>query len=276
MARIRSVHPKLCENEEMVDLPAELERTFVRLWTHCDDEGRAKDNPRLIKAAIYPLHDDMTAEVVDGHLRELSRRGHVVRYEVDGVRYLAVPSWSKWQHPQKPRSSDYPPPPDTPTPPVRDTYATPTEPVADESGPVVGVVVVEGKGGERSLDWSRTTDRLLTASATANYRDEAAAIVEGFAVEHGPEVVDAFLEQLLADNRRFPRPSDLRKTLAQRFPSQPKAQPHPLDDTARAARAMAEEGNRQTDELRGIEPDRDLNVSSVRAAREALHQAKSA
>lgn len=132
MARIRSVHPSICSSEDMVDVPAEVERTFVRLWTHCDDYGRAKDNPRLIKAALYPLLDDMTAAVVDEHLDELAKRELIVRYEVDGVRYLSIPSWSKWQHPQKKRDSDIPEPPDTSPVEVRERY-----------GPVVEVVVGE-------------------------------------------------------------------------------------------------------------------------------------
>lgn len=138
MARIRSVHPKLCESDDMVDVPAEVERSFVRLWTHCDDDGRAKDNPRLIKAAIYPLLDDMTPEVVDEHLEELAKRELIVRYEVDGVRYLAIPSWGRWQRPQKKRDSEFPAPP-----------SSDTEPLPPESRTATGEVspvVVEGTG----------------------------------------------------------------------------------------------------------------------------------
>jgi hypothetical protein len=130
----------------MVDVPAEVERTFVRLWTHCDDEGRAKDNPRLIKAALFPLLDDMTAEVVDEHLEELAKRDLIVRYEVDGVRYLSIPSWSRWQHPQKKRPSDLPEPPDPSEIPLRDSSRTAPVVIADESGPVVGGGVVDGEG----------------------------------------------------------------------------------------------------------------------------------
>ena len=55
MARIRSVHPDICTSETMAGLDAELERTFVRLWTHCDDFGKCFDNVRLIKAAYLPV-----------------------------------------------------------------------------------------------------------------------------------------------------------------------------------------------------------------------------
>lgn len=146
MARIRSVHPGICSSEDMVDMPAEVERTYVRLWTHCDDDGRAKDNPRLIKAALFPLLDDMTAEVIDEHLDELAKRDLIVRYEVEGVRYLSIPSWERWQKPQKKRPSLLPAPSETPTGDVREQSRTDTGTVEDESGPVVGGGEGEGVG----------------------------------------------------------------------------------------------------------------------------------
>lgn len=108
MARIRSVHPDICLSQVMADLPAELERTFVRLWTHCDDEGRCVDNPKLIKAALYPLHDAMTAARVDKDLAALDTAGLILRYSVNGTRVLAVCSWSEYQHPQRATKSKLP------------------------------------------------------------------------------------------------------------------------------------------------------------------------
>lgn len=108
MPRIRSVHPDICVSETMANLPANLERTFVRLWTHCDDEGRCEDRPRIIKAAIYPLHDDMTWEAVSDDLDGLVEAGLVVRYSVEGRGYVQICGWDEYQHPQRPRPSEYP------------------------------------------------------------------------------------------------------------------------------------------------------------------------
>lgn len=119
MARIRSVHPNICVSETMATLPAELERTFVRLWTHCDDYGRALDNARLIKAALYPLNDEMTPERVDKDLDQLVRVGFIRRYEVDGRRYLVVVNWDTYQKPQKKVDSKLPEPPEHVEPPTR-------------------------------------------------------------------------------------------------------------------------------------------------------------
>lgn len=110
MARIRSVHPDICVSATMASLPAELERTFVRLWTHCDDHGRCQDNPRLIRAALYPLLDDMTTERVNVELEALSNAGLLWRYKVDGCGYLQVRSWNEFQHPNRPKKSKWPAP----------------------------------------------------------------------------------------------------------------------------------------------------------------------
>jgi hypothetical protein len=120
MGRIRSVHPDICVSEPMAGLPAELERTFIRLWTHCDDDGRCADSSKLIKAAIYPLHDEITFERLDYELDLLAEAGLIWRYEVRAKRYIEVCSWGEYQHPQRPRKSKIPACPRA----VRDTYAT--------------------------------------------------------------------------------------------------------------------------------------------------------
>lgn len=113
MPRIRSVHPHICVSDTMASLSAELERTFTRLWTHCDDAGRCEDRPKIIKAAIYPLHDEITPETLDKELAALTDANLLIRYEVDGRKYIAVTSWDEYQHPQRAKPSVYPPPPGT-------------------------------------------------------------------------------------------------------------------------------------------------------------------
>ncbi len=114
MGRIRSVHPDICESTSLAAISASAERTFVRLWTVCDDEGRAKADPRLLKAKLYPLHDDVEPCHVEADLDELEKADSIQRYTVDGTLYLAVrpESWHKFQHPNKPTPSKLPPPPE--------------------------------------------------------------------------------------------------------------------------------------------------------------------
>lgn len=152
MARIRSVKPELCTSETMAAVSAVAERTFVRLWTHCDDEGRCKDNPKLLKAALFPLHDDVTAADLDDHLWELAEHGLIVRYEVAGALFLHVPSWREHQKPQKRQESKLPTPESSDDLPVQVRSRSTTRPVPESYGPVVegrgrGVVVGEVEVG---------------------------------------------------------------------------------------------------------------------------------
>lgn len=108
MPRIRSVHPDICEDDVLAAVSAYAERTFVRLWTALDDEGRAKDNPRLLAAQLYPLHDRVD---VDRDLAELAEAGLIQRYEVDGRRYLCAKpeAWARYQKPRRKVASKLPP-----------------------------------------------------------------------------------------------------------------------------------------------------------------------
>lgn len=188
--RIRSVHPDITEDETLAQVSASAERTFVRLWTYLDDDGRCRDNPRLIKAAIYPLHDNMTAHEVDADLWELLEHGMVLRYEVDGKTFLAAKTdaWSSYQKPQRKTASKLPAPPEDYEPPerpkrpaaepthedhsatrqrdVRDTSATPPRVLPDVSHPE-GRGVGEGEGGERERPTTRGALALVPATGAA-------------------------------------------------------------------------------------------------------------
>lgn len=112
MPRIRSVHPELCIDETLATVSATAERTFVRLWPHLDDEGRTRANTRLLKAACYPLHDDVTTADVEADLEELASAGLVEIYTVAGEKYLSAKpeSWRRWQKPRHFYPSKLPPP----------------------------------------------------------------------------------------------------------------------------------------------------------------------
>lgn len=112
MARIRSIHYDALKSEKLASVSAEAERCYWRLSTHCDDDGRAEDDPRLFAAYLFPLNDDITGPRVDGWLAELHDTGLIVRYEADGKRLLAVTKWSEYQKPNRPTKSKLPPPPD--------------------------------------------------------------------------------------------------------------------------------------------------------------------
>lgn len=110
MARIRSIKPSFFRSEDVSVLPLRARLTWIGLWTHCDDAGRTKDNSRLIKGDIWPL-DEVSLRDIEEDLETLAAHGRIVRYEVDGRRYLEITNWRDHQAIQKPTPSKLPPPP---------------------------------------------------------------------------------------------------------------------------------------------------------------------
>ena len=111
MARIRTIKPEFFTSLTIADLPLSARLTFIGLWTHVDDDGRCVDEPRLVRAAVWPL-DDLRAADVEADLRLLHDASLIVRYEAGGRRYLAVRSWREHQRIDKPRPSKLPAPED--------------------------------------------------------------------------------------------------------------------------------------------------------------------
>lgn len=97
MSRARNIKPGLFKNEELSECSALARLLFIGLWCEADREGRLEDRPKRIKATLLP-YDECD---VDRMLWELSARGFIVRYEVAGVRYIAIPAFTKHQNPHK-------------------------------------------------------------------------------------------------------------------------------------------------------------------------------
>ncbi|MGH3499823.1 MAG: hypothetical protein ACRDQA_02800, partial [Nocardioidaceae bacterium] len=111
MGRIRTIKPEFFESESVTELPIRARLTWIGLWTHCDDHGRAKANAKLIKAAVWPL-DKISLNEVEKDLDDLEALCLIVRYEVSGKNYLAVTNWDEHQAAAYRRGeAKYPPPP---------------------------------------------------------------------------------------------------------------------------------------------------------------------
>lgn len=108
MAKIRMIKTEVRTSEKVASWPLEVRYFWILLWGYVDDYGKGKDNPLLIKADCFPLDEDITSETINRWLCVLADAGVVVRYEVDGTRYLAVKNWSEHQKPQHPGKDIYP------------------------------------------------------------------------------------------------------------------------------------------------------------------------
>lgn len=105
MARKRLISPEFFTSESLALLPLEVERTFAGLWTYCDDEGRGKDQPALVRAALWALREKHTTVKVDRYLDDLVRSRKVCRYTVEEVRLLHVVNFGEHQKPSHPTPS---------------------------------------------------------------------------------------------------------------------------------------------------------------------------
>lgn len=140
MARIRTIKPTWWTDEKLALLPRDIRSTFLGLISAmADDEGRSKGDPRLVKAAVWPLDDDLTVDVVAGHLETLAKAGRIVWYQVAGVWYVQIIHFRRHQYIQKPKASELP------APAAQDASAT--SPVDLLSSPNSGPVHVPDASG---------------------------------------------------------------------------------------------------------------------------------
>lgn len=184
MARIRSIKPEFFTSLTIGALSPLARLTFIGLWTHVDDDGRTIDDTRLIRAAVWPLDDRSLAEV-DKDLAQLSDAGLLVRYEVDGRRYLAVSSWEEHQRVSHPKPSRYPAPPlDSRNPPE------PSGNSPEESGELPPRAGAEQGAGSREMeqgDGEQITDAIASDGQAVVVIDADVEIVEGDLIEPGED-----------------------------------------------------------------------------------------
>ena len=106
MARARNIKPGFFLNDLLAEIEPLGRLLFAGLWTIADREGRLEDRPKKIKAAVLP-YDDCD---VDHLLNELSKRDFIIRYEVNGEKYIQIVKWEKHQNPHyKEVKSEIPP-----------------------------------------------------------------------------------------------------------------------------------------------------------------------
>ncbi|MBK8772818.1 MAG: hypothetical protein IPM06_20640 [Rhizobiales bacterium] len=95
MARARNLKPSFFTNDKLAELDPLGRLLFAGLWTIADREGRLEDRPKRIKAEILP-YDDADADKL---LLDLQAAGFIMRYSVNGGRFIQVLAFTKHQNP---------------------------------------------------------------------------------------------------------------------------------------------------------------------------------
>lgn len=95
MARARNIKPGLFKNEILGISDPLYTLLFEGLWLLSDREGRLEDRPMRIKAEIFPYRE----VEIDAQLTWLHAKGFIYRYQVDGIKYIQINTFSKHQNP---------------------------------------------------------------------------------------------------------------------------------------------------------------------------------
>lgn len=112
MARIRTIKPELFTSASMAQVSVEARYVLVGLLTEADDDGRFLASSKRLAGVLFPHDEVIGSERVEDWLKELEAVGTIQLYEVNGVRYGALPGFSCHQRisPTKYRASTLPEP----------------------------------------------------------------------------------------------------------------------------------------------------------------------
>lgn len=94
--RARSIKPSICDNEILGTADPLYTLLFERLWMMADRAGRLEDRPLRIKAQAFPYRDGLDVEPM---LQWLHEQQFILRYQVDGQRYIQVVKFAEHQSP---------------------------------------------------------------------------------------------------------------------------------------------------------------------------------
>ncbi len=104
MARIRTIKPEFWTDEDMAEVSEAACLLAIGLLNYADDEGYFNANPKLIKAAVFPIREPSVSIPV--MLRELSNHGYLsMFYTSDSRQFGLIKNFAKHQVVNKPRPS---------------------------------------------------------------------------------------------------------------------------------------------------------------------------
>ena len=106
--------PDIFTDEVLIELAPEVRLTAIGLRLHADDQGRESARTEMVKAAVWPLSEEITLEVLETHLLRLDQAGYITLYAAAGRTYYAITEWpavshaARSRHPAPPAPSTRP------------------------------------------------------------------------------------------------------------------------------------------------------------------------
>jgi len=111
MTRMRTLHPQMFHNEELMSLPVDVRWTALGLLLYADDNGRESATAVRIRSAVWPMDVHITDATIEEHLLILDEADYLDLYQVGKRTYFAL---KRWQRVDRPTVSTIPEPPAQP------------------------------------------------------------------------------------------------------------------------------------------------------------------
>ena len=108
--RSRNIKPGFFKNELLGVQDPLIQIAFIGLWCVADRDGILEDRPLRLKAEIFPYRENID---FNGYLTVMSRLDFILRYEVDGKKYILIKNFKKHQRPHHTEKSSGLPKPQT-------------------------------------------------------------------------------------------------------------------------------------------------------------------
>jgi hypothetical protein len=125
MARARNIKPGFFSNDDLAECDPLTRLFFAGLWCWADRAGRIEERPKKLRAEIMPYDRCDIGRMLD----QLAAKNFVVRYEVDGRKYIQILNFPKHQNPHVNEAASIIPPP-----PTESVVAISTVQVPEQSG----------------------------------------------------------------------------------------------------------------------------------------------
>ena len=115
MPRKRMIDPGIWLSEQIGSLTREQRLLFIGMFSNADDEGRLKGSSKFLKATIFPYDEDITSSDIrewrDAIAQATDGNGEApIRvYTVNGIDYIWLVNWKKYQKIDRPSPSILPP-----------------------------------------------------------------------------------------------------------------------------------------------------------------------
>lgn len=93
----RVIRGEIVSSDSLSKVSMFADLTFRSLIVACDDFGRIDGRLPILKAALFPLRDEVTLKKLDAWLDELAAGpdAPIIRYIVDGRPFIALTGWEK-------------------------------------------------------------------------------------------------------------------------------------------------------------------------------------